>query len=77
MRVIVVGLGVQGYKRRIHSGKDYIASVDPANKEAEYRNIHDVPLRDYDAILACIPNEPKVELLQYAVANIKHVLLEK
>lgn len=77
MRIIVAGLGVQGYKRRKYAGKDYIASVDPINKEAEYRNLSDVPLNNYDAVLACIPDEPKVELLKYALENSKHVLLEK
>lgn len=77
MRVIVAGLGVQGYKRRKHAGKDFVASVDPVNKEAEYRNITDVPLGSYDAVLACIPDEPKVELLRYALTNSRHVLVEK
>jgi len=77
MRVIVVGLGVQGYKRRKHAGKDFVASVDPVNMEAEYREINDVPLSSYDAVLACIPDEPKVELLRYALENGKHVLVEK
>lgn len=77
MRVIVAGLGIQGYKRRKHAGKDYVASVDPVNKEAEYLQLADVPLDSYDAILACIPDEPKVELLRYAMANGKHVLVEK
>lgn len=77
MRVIVAGLGVQGYKRRKHSEKDFIASVDPANNEADYKNIADVPLDSYDAILACIPDEPKVDLIGYALANSKHVLVEK
>jgi len=77
MRVIVVGLGVQGYKRRKYAEKDYVASVDPINKEAEYRSIQDVPIDDYDAILACIPDEPKVEVLRYSLTNGKHVLVEK
>ena len=77
MRVIVAGLGIQGYKRRKHAGKDYVASVDPVNIEADYRNISDVPLSSYDAVLACIPDEPKVDLTKYALTNSKHVLLEK
>lgn len=77
MKVIVVGLGVQGYKRRRYAGEDYIASVDPVNKEADYQNIFDVPLNSYDAILACIPDKPKVELIKYALENSKHVLVEK
>ena len=77
MRVLVAGLGIQGYKRREHAGRDYIASVDPVNMEAEYRKIQDVPLDTYDAVLACIPDAPKIELLQYCLNNKKHVLVEK
>ena len=77
MKALVAGLGVQGYKRREHVGKDYVASVDPANMEAEYRNIQDVPLDNYDAVLACIPDAPKIELLHYCLSNKKHVLVEK
>lgn len=77
MRVIVAGLGIQGHKRRKHAGKDYVASVDPVNIEADYRNISDVPLNIYDAVMACIPDEPKVELINYALSNSKHILIEK
>jgi predicted dehydrogenase len=77
MRVIVAGLGVQGHKRRAFAGKDYVASVDPVNPEADFRRIEDVPVDRYDAVLACIPDEPKTELLGYCIANGKHVLVEK
>jgi scyllo-inositol 2-dehydrogenase (NADP+) len=77
MRVIVAGLGVQGHKRRRVAGADFVAAVDPINTEAEYRRIEDVPLPAYDAVLACIPDEPKVELLDYLLRNGKHVLVEK
>ena len=77
MRVIVVGLGVQGHKRRKFAGADYVASVDPVNVDADYRDVTDVPLADYDAALCCIPDGPKVELLTYFLGNGKHVLVEK
>jgi scyllo-inositol 2-dehydrogenase (NADP+) len=77
MRVIVAGLGVQGYKRRAVAGSDFVASVDPVNSEADYQRIEEVPLDRYDAVLACIPDAPKIELLSYCVANKKHVLVEK
>ncbi len=77
MRIVVVGLGVQGYKRRKHAGADCVTTVDPINKEAPYRDLRDVPLNDYDAVLACIPDEPKVDLLRYCLENKKHVLVEK
>ena len=32
----------------------------PVNPDAKYRSIADVPLGDYDAVLACIPDEPKI-----------------
>jgi predicted dehydrogenase len=77
MKVIVVGLGVQGYKRRRVAGVDFAASVDPVNPEADYRDLADVPLASYDAALCCIPDAPKVELLGYLLGNRKHVLVEK
>lgn len=77
MRVIVVGLGVQGYKRRKFAGGDFVAAVDPVNTEAQYRRVEDIPLPDYDAALVCIPDEPKIEVLTYLLGNGKHVLVEK
>jgi len=77
MRVVVAGLGVQGHKRRRVAGTDFVAAVDPVNGEAKYRAIEDVPLGSYDAVLACIPDEPKVAVLDYLLGNGKHVLVEK
>ena len=77
MRIVVAGLGIQGHKRRRVAGTDFIAAVDPHNTEAEYRSIEDVPLANYDAVLACIPDEPKIEILDYVLSNAKHVLVEK
>lgn len=77
MKIIVVGLGVQGYKRRKFAGDDFVAAVDPANMEAKYRAVDEVPLADYDAALVCIPDDPKVEVLTYLLTNGKHVLVEK
>src|SRR5262245_15306113 len=77
MKAIVVGLGVQGQKRRRFAGSDYVASVDPFRPEADYRCIGDVPLGAYDAALCCVPDTPKCELLTYLLGNGKHVLVEK
>lgn len=77
MRVIVVGLGVQGYKRRSHAGTDYVASVDPINPQADFRDLSEIPVHDYDAILACIPDGPKLSIIRYCLSNGKHVLVEK
>jgi scyllo-inositol 2-dehydrogenase (NADP+) len=77
MRVVVAGLGVQGHKRRHIAADDFVADVDPVNLEARYRSIVDVPLSDYDAVLACIPDEPKIKFIAYCLENGKHVLVEK
>jgi len=77
MRVIVIGLGVQGHKRRRVAGADCVCSVDPVNPEADFRRVEDVPVDRYDAALACIPDRPKMDVLGYLVANGKHVLVEK
>ena len=77
MRVVVAGLGVQGRKRRFFAGGDCAAVVDPVNPEADFRALQDVPTDRYDAVLACVPDAPKHEILDYCIANKKHVLVEK
>jgi predicted dehydrogenase len=77
MRTIVVGLGVQGRKRRHVAGADCAATVDPVIPEADFRSVKDVPLDSYDAALCCIPDGPKLETLTYLLTNKKHVLVEK
>ena len=77
MKVIVVGLGVQGYKRRAVAAGDFVAAVDPVNREAQYRTVQDVPADGYEAALVCTPDGPKLDLLEYLVSRGKHVLVEK
>lgn len=77
MRVIVVGLGIQGRKRLAVAGKEVVATVDPFNAAAQYRHVQDVPLSSYDAALLCIPDEVKLELITYLLSNRKHLLVEK
>jgi scyllo-inositol 2-dehydrogenase (NADP+) len=77
MRVIVVGLGVQGRKRLVVAGAEAVATVDPFHADADYRNVLDAPLSSYDAALLCIPDEPKLELITYLLSNGKHLLVEK
>jgi predicted dehydrogenase len=36
-----------------------------------------VPVNRYDAVLACIPDEPKLDLVRYCIDHGKHVLIEK
>jgi len=77
MRVVVVGLGVQGRKRLAIAGSDAVATVDPVAKDATYRRIEDVPVAGYEAALVCTPDGVKLSLLTYLLGHGKHVLVEK
>jgi len=77
MRVVVAGLGVQGNKRQRVADGDCVCTVDPVNPEADYAHIEDVPTNSFDAVLACIPDAPKMDFLNYCVDIGKSVLVEK
>lgn len=77
VRVIVVGLGVQGKKRLAVAGGEAVGTVDPAQAEAHYRAVSEVPLDAYDAALVSTPDDAKPGLLRYLLARGKHVLVEK
>jgi predicted dehydrogenase len=77
MRIIVVGLGVQGHKRQRFAGAAFVASVDPNDRQANFQDIRNVALDSYDAALLCVPDSAKIELLDYLIAHGKHALVEK
>lgn len=77
MRLAIVGLGIQGRKRRAIAGENVAAVVDPVVADASYRTILDVPLDLYDAAMVCTPDDSKFEILKYLITRGKHVLVEK
>ncbi|WOI11825.1 Gfo/Idh/MocA family oxidoreductase [Thalassospira lucentensis] len=77
MRVIVVGLGIQGHKRRAVADSDVVAVVDPFHAEADFKSVMEVPLSSFDAALVCTPDEAKGTVLEHLLSNGKHVLVEK
>ena len=77
MRVVVAGMGIQGNKRAAIAAGDLVATVDPVKDLADYSDITDVPLGIFDAALLCVPNSPKLDLMDYLVSHGKHVLVEK
>ena len=77
MKVIVVGLGIQGEKRRRIAAADVVATVDPFKSEADCKKIEQVDLNSYQAALVCTPDDVKIEILTYLLSSGKHVLVEK
>jgi len=77
VRMIVVGLGIQGRKRIAVAGSDVVATVDPVVPDARYRRVEDVPIGDYDAAMVCTPESAKIPIVEYLLSSEKHVLVEK
>ena len=77
MRVIVVGLGIQGRKRLAVAGPEAVAIVDPVAPGAQFKRVEDVPLEAYDAALVCTPDQAKLPILEYLLKHRKHLLVEK
>lgn len=77
MRVVIVGYGVQGRKRRAVAGDAVVAVVDPVAPEATVRQLSEVPFHTFDAAVVCTPDDPKPALLKTLLGAGKHVLVEK
>ena len=77
MRVLILGMGVQGQKRRKIAKNDFIGFVDPYNDNAKYKYYKEVPLPNFDAVIISTPDNVKIELIEYFLENKKHVLVEK
>lgn len=77
MRVLVVGLGIQGRKRKAVAGDEVAATVDPVNPEADYPSVEQVAAEAFDAALVCVSDDVKLALVERFLALGKHVLVEK
>ena len=77
MGFAVIGMGVQGAKRRAIIGDQACVTVDPVAPGADYMSITDVPVDRYEAVFLCTPDSVKRELVDYLVGHGKHVLIEK
>ena len=76
MKAIIVGMGVQGNKRKKFLGKEFVYSVDKY-KKADFLSIYQVPLNNFDTVFVCVPDCEKLKIVNYCIKHRKHVLLEK
>lgn len=72
-----MGLGNIGGKRRAVLGDRCVATVDPFNPAADFRQPDQCPDDRYDAAILAVPNDVKVRLMEYFLTRGKHVLVEK
>ena len=76
MKVVIIGMGVQGNKRKKFLGSDFLYSVDKF-KKANFKTIQSVPKKAYDAVFVCVPDNQKLDIVKYCLKNNKHLLIEK
>ena len=79
MRVIIIGLGTQGSKRKkiLIKKKSYICSYDPINKAAEEKKLSSLKKYNYDTVFLCCPDNFKKKYILYFLKKKKHILVEK
>lgn len=77
MRYLVVGYGNLGAKRKGVLGDRCVATVDPFNPAADYAAAEQCPPEAYDAVILAVPNQAKLDLLEFFLRRQKHVLVEK
>ena len=78
MKILIVGLGVQGRKRiKLLKKKLVFATVDPKNKKADFKNIEEAPLNKFQSVFICTPDSEKLKILDYCIKYKKNALIEK
>jgi scyllo-inositol 2-dehydrogenase (NADP+) len=77
MKIIVIGLGVQGNKRKKYFKKELMATVDPLNKLADYRDLDEVPDNLFDTAIVCAPDSKKYEIIKKLIKRKKNIFVEK
>ena len=62
MKAIIVGMGVQGKKRKKFLGRDFVYTVDKFAK-ADFKSIYKVPLNKFDTVFTCVPDHEKLKIV--------------
>ena len=76
MKAIIIGMGIQGNKRKKFLKKDFIFSVDKF-KKADFKLVNNVPINTYDTAFVCTPDSEKYKIIEFCLKNKKNVLVEK
>ena len=77
MKIVIVGMGVQGKKRETIAGDECVASVEIREGVGDYESIRHVPLGSFEAAILCLPDSQKYDVIDYLLEHGKHVMVEK
>ena len=59
MRIVIVGMGVQGKKREMIAGDECVATVEIREGVGDYESIRHVSLASFEAAILCLPDSQK------------------
>ena len=76
MKILIVGLGIKEKRINHLNKKNFFASYDPFNNEANYQNLNQIPIEKFDSVFLCIPDNQKYELSKYFLSLV-HTFIEK
>ena len=66
MKVVIVGLGTQGEKRKSNCKKrDLVAIVDKFKKKADFKTLYQIPKKSYDTVFICTPDSQKKKINKF------------
>ena len=80
MKVLIIGLGTQGNKRKKileKIKKNKIITLDPYNSLSDYKKIEDINLNYIDCIFLCVPSKDKKKYIDICIKFKKSFLIEK
>ncbi len=77
MRYLLVGLGNIGRKRQVELGSRCVATVDPANQAADFRDARETAGVEYDAAILSVPTAAKLPLAMHFLGQGTHLLVDK
>lgn len=78
MKILIVGLGIQGNKRlKYFSSRDIVYTFDPYNKNADFKKLSEIDLDYFESVFICTPINQKERLINYFLKKEKNILIEK
>jgi len=77
LKTLVIGLGIQGFKRLKTLKKFNVETVDPLNPKANYKSIYDVNLSKFKIAIVCTPEMEKYKIVKHLLNKKINVMVEK
>lgn len=80
MNILIIGLGIQGNKRKKileKNKKNNVVTLDPYNSFSDYKKIEEINFNSVDCIFLCVPDKIKKKYINLCIKKKKSFLIEK